>query len=65
MWEDPIVVEVRKARDEHAAKFGYDLRLIFEDIRRQEKESGRKTVTRPPRAVQQSRPAEKTQSDAA
>ena len=25
MWEDPIVEEVRKIREEHAARFGYDL----------------------------------------
>lgn len=49
MWEDPIVAEIRKIRDEHAAKFNYDVAAIFEDIRRQEKESGRQYVTYPPR----------------
>lgn len=34
MWKDPIVEEVRKIRQEHAAKFNYDLKAICEDIRR-------------------------------
>ena len=48
MWQDPIVEEVRKARDEHAAKFDYDLKRIFEDLREQERRSGREYVTLPP-----------------
>ena len=28
MKEDPIVAEVRRIRQEHAARFGYDLDLI-------------------------------------
>ena len=57
MWEDPIVAEIRKIRDEHAAKFNYDVAAIFEDIRRQEKESGRQYVTYPSRRPE---PAAKT-----
>ena len=30
--KDPIVEEVRKARDEHARKFHYDLDAICRDI---------------------------------
>ncbi len=37
---DPIVDEVRKIRDEHAASFNYDLHAIFLDIKKREKESG-------------------------
>lgn len=33
MWTDPIVEETRRIRDEHAKKFNYDLRAIFEDIK--------------------------------
>jgi hypothetical protein len=40
MWEDPIVAEVRKIRDEIARKFNYDLRAMFEDARRRERKSG-------------------------
>ena len=48
MWKDPVVEEVRRARDEHAASLGYDLRAIFEDLKRMERESGRRTVSLPP-----------------
>jgi hypothetical protein len=37
---DPIVDEVRRIRDAHAAKFNYDLDAIFRDIKEQEKRSG-------------------------
>jgi hypothetical protein len=52
MNDDPIVAEVRKARHEHAAKFNYDIAAIFEDTRRQEKESGRQYVSYPPRRIE-------------
>jgi len=42
MWTDPIVDEVRRAREAHAAKFAYDLGAIFRDIKAKEKESGRR-----------------------
>jgi len=32
--EDPIVAEVRRIREEYAAKFGYDMKLIDEDTKR-------------------------------
>ncbi|MCI0642051.1 MAG: hypothetical protein L0Y72_09715 [Gemmataceae bacterium] len=44
-WSDPIVDEVRRARDEYAARFNYDLRAIFHDLKEQEKRSGRKLVS--------------------
>lgn len=37
---DPIVEEVRLARAEHAKKFGYDLKAIFADLCKQQRESG-------------------------
>ena len=46
---DPIVDEVRRIRDAHAAMFNYDLDAIFQDIKEQEKKSGLKFVTYPPR----------------
>jgi hypothetical protein len=45
MREDSIVEEVRKFRDERAAKFGYDLRAIAEDARKRQQQSGRKVVS--------------------
>jgi hypothetical protein len=37
---DPIVEEIRRIRDEHAARFNYDLDAIFDDIKKSEKELG-------------------------
>ena len=41
MWKDPIVEEVRKIREKHAAKFKYDLDAICRDLKEQERKSGR------------------------
>ncbi len=51
MWEDPIVEEVRKVREVHAAQFNYDLEAIYRDLKREEKESSRTFVSYPPRRV--------------
>ena len=42
---DPIVDEVRRMRDAHAARFNYDPKAIFRDIKEREKRSGRKYVS--------------------
>ncbi|MBF0138331.1 MAG: hypothetical protein H7833_20255 [Magnetococcus sp. DMHC-1] len=55
MWEDPIVEEVRKVREEHAARFDYDLDAIYKDLKRLERESGREMVNLKPRLVQEIR----------
>ena len=49
MWEDEIVKEVRKVRDEYAARFDYDLEAIYRDIKEQEKRSHRKVVSLSPK----------------
>ena len=36
MLNDEIVDEVRAIREAHAAKFNYDLRAIFEDLKKSE-----------------------------
>ncbi len=36
---DPIVEEVRRVRDAHAAQFQYDLDAIYQDIKDQERQS--------------------------
>jgi hypothetical protein len=51
MAVDPIVAEVRQAREALAARFNYDLRAIFEDARKRQAEGGRKVVRLPPRPV--------------
>jgi len=49
MKPDPIVKAVRKARAEHAEKFGYDLKAIFRDAREREKAAGHPVVRRAPK----------------
>ena len=51
MWKDPIVEEIRKYREEYAARFNYDLAAICNDLREREKAAGVKCVSRPPRRV--------------
>jgi len=46
---DPMLEEIWKARDEHARRFNYDLKRICADLRRIEKQSGRRVVTRKPK----------------
>ncbi len=52
MWNDPIVDEVRKVREEHAARFDYDLKRIFQDIKEREEKSGHKVVSLPPKRIE-------------
>ncbi len=46
---DPIVDEVRKVREAHAAKFNYDLSAICADLKKKEKDSGHPVVSRRPK----------------
>ncbi|MBI3467881.1 MAG: hypothetical protein HY000_33150 [Planctomycetes bacterium] len=57
---DPIVDEVRRVRDAHAARFNYDLEAIFQDIKDQERKSGRKFVSFPPRKAEPNQPLQPT-----
>jgi len=45
MWKDNIVEDVRKVREEHAAKFDFNLDAIYQDLKKREKKSGRKIVS--------------------
>jgi hypothetical protein len=47
--DDPIVAEVRRAREEYAARYNYDLRAIFEDLQRHQATNGQKYISLPPR----------------
>ncbi|NOX53632.1 MAG: hypothetical protein GXP27_04190 [Planctomycetes bacterium] len=46
MWEDPIVADVRRVRDELCAKFNYDVKAIFEDMRQRQATVGDRLVRR-------------------
>lgn len=45
MWQDPIVEEIHRFREEHAARFNFDLDAMIKDLRESEQRSGRKAVS--------------------
>ncbi len=55
MIEDPIVEEVRKARDDYARRFGYDLDAICRDLKEKQRRGGREVVSFPPKPVRRSK----------
>ena len=46
MWEDPIVADVRRVREQLAAQFDFDVKAIFADIRSRQAALGRRLVSR-------------------
>ena len=52
MQKDPIVEEVRRVRERHAAKYGYDLDAICKALREDQRRSRRKVVSLPPKKPQ-------------
>ena len=51
MWRDPIVEEVRRWREEYAARFNYDITAICREARERQKTSERKIVSLPAKRV--------------
>jgi hypothetical protein len=49
MYRDPIVDEVRKAREDYAKQFSFNLREIAADLQRRSRERGVKTIKLPPK----------------
>lgn len=49
MRPDPIVEEVRKARDEYAKRFNYDLDEICRDLREKQRRGKRSVISLPPK----------------
>jgi hypothetical protein len=49
--EDPIVEEIRKLREEHAARFNYDVDAIFDNLKKLEQERGITVVSLEPKRV--------------
>ena len=45
-WEDPIVAEVRKAREEIFAAAGYDLGELVRQLNERQVREGRQVITR-------------------
>lgn len=57
MTDDPIVEEVRRWREEYAARFNFDLDAIFADLHRnteQARQAGQAVVSLPSRRVEPS-----------
>lgn len=49
MFKDPIVEEVRAARQRHSARFNHDLEAIVADLKEKEKHLDRPVVSFPPK----------------
>ena len=45
MWNDPIVEEVRRVREEHCAKFNFDIDEIVKDYQMNQNLSKNKVVS--------------------
>jgi hypothetical protein len=62
MWRDPIVEEIRKLREEYAARFNYDIKAICYEARKHQETSERKTVSLPPKRVASAASKERLQN---
>lgn len=45
MWEDEIIEELHKIREEHTKYFNYDFKAIFADWQKRQAASGRQLVS--------------------
>ncbi len=45
MWEDEILEELHKIREEHAKFFNYDFKAIFADWQKKQAASGKQLVS--------------------
>jgi hypothetical protein len=50
MWEDPIVAEVHRVREELAAEFQFDVHAIFAELRKRQDASGARLIAQKPNA---------------
>lgn len=51
MWEDPIVEEVHRVREKLAAKFDFDIKAFFADLRKRQAALGDRLVRQKKRAA--------------
>jgi hypothetical protein len=58
MIDDPIVEEVRKYREEHAAFYGHDLKRIVKALREREEKSKRPVLNPGPKYLSRKTKAE-------
>ncbi|MBD2481299.1 hypothetical protein [Planktothrix sp. FACHB-1365] len=45
MYQDAIVEEIHRIREEYSQSFNHDLKAIFADLQKQQAESGREVVS--------------------
>jgi hypothetical protein len=45
MFVDPIVAEMRRIKEAHAAKYDHDIMAMFQALREQQQREGRKVVS--------------------
>jgi hypothetical protein len=45
MWEDPIVAEVHRIREQLGAQFGFDVHAMFADMRKRQAALGSRLVS--------------------
>ena len=60
MWEDSIVAEVRKVREDYAAQYNFDLQALCRALKEREQRDPRPKVSFPPKPaklVHKTRPA--------
>ncbi len=63
MWQDEIVEEIHRIREEYAKSFNYDLDAIFVDLQKKQAESGREVVSLSPKSGLTKRWSRPTKSD--
>ena len=51
MWQDPIVGEVRKARETHAARYNFELKAIYLDLKKAEQKSEHRKMSFSPKRI--------------
>jgi hypothetical protein len=44
MYQDAIVEEIHRIREEYSRSFNHDLKALFADLKKQQAESGRRVV---------------------
>ncbi len=49
--KDPIIAEIRQIREAYAEQFNYDVHAMLRDLKERQIQSGRKTVSLPPKRI--------------
>jgi hypothetical protein len=52
VFSDPIVDEIKRIREQYAARFNYDLKAMVRDLQSRQRDGNRQVVRREPRRPQ-------------